>query len=191
MKYFRFMYKQSETGKTNEKSNKFELVQKRLNMLFNKKESTLYSVCDGEIIPISLIDDEAISQGFLGQGYGVKPKSDHILSPADGTVISVSDTKHAYTLSTEDGAEILIHIGIDTVELNGEGFTPMVSSGQRVKRGEEIAIARIDVLKDLGYKTDIAVIITNCDEYKIENMYFGFAKGGDAVALSYRKISQS
>lgn len=188
MKYFRFMYKQSETGKTNEKSNKFELAQKRLNMLFNKKESTLYSVCDGEIIPISLIDDEAISQGFLGQGYGVRPKSDHILSPADGTVISVSDTKHAYTLSTEDGVEILIHIGIDTVELNGEGFAPMVNPGQRVKRGEEIAIARIDVLKDLGYKTDIAVLITNCDEYKIENMYFGFAKGGDAVALSYRKI---
>ena len=77
------------------------------------------------------------------------------------------------------------------MELNGEGFTPLVSPGQRVKRGEEIAIARIDVLKDLGYKTDIAVLITNCDEYKIENMYFGFAKGGDAVALSYRKISQS
>ena len=157
-------------------------------MLLNKKESQLYSVCDGEIIPISLIPDEAISQGILGQGYGIKPKSDHILSPTDATVISVSDTKHAYTLLTDDGAEILIQIGIDTVELDGKCFTPMVSNGQRVKTGKTLAIARIDVIADLGYKTDIAVLITNSDEYKIENMYFGFAKGGEAIALSYRKI---
>ena len=157
-------------------------------MQLNKIESKLYSVCDGEIIPISLIPDEAISQGILGQGYGIKPKSDHILSPTDATVISVSDTKHAYTLLTDDGVEILIHIGIDTVELDGKCFTPMVSNGLWVKTGKTLAIARIDVIADLGYKTDIAVLITNSDEYKIENMYFGFAKGGDAVALSYRKI---
>ena len=157
-------------------------------MLFNKKETSLYSVCDGEIIPISLISDEAISQGVLGQGYGIWPGSDYILSPADATVLSVADTKHAYSLLTDDGAEILIHIGIDTVELKGDGFTPMVSQGQRVKKGEIIAIARFDKLEGEGYKTDTAVLITNYDEFKIENMYYGFAKGGDAVALSYAKI---
>ena len=159
-------------------------------MLNNNKEANLYSVCDGEIIPISLIPDEAISQGILGQGYGIKPKSDYILSPADAKVLSVADTKHAYTLLTDDGAEILIHIGIDTVEMKGEGFTPMVSQGQRVKKGERIAIARFDKLEEEGYKTDTAVLITNSDEYKIENMYYGFAKGGEAIALSYCKINQ-
>ena len=74
------------------------------------------------------------------------------------------------------------------LELDGKCFTPMVSNGQRVKTGKTLAIARIDVIEDLGYKTDIAVLITNSDEYKIENMYFGFAKGGEAIALSYRKI---
>ena len=157
-------------------------------MLNNNKEANLYSVCDGEIIPISLIPDEAISQGILGQGYGIRPKSDHILSPADATVLAVADTKHAYTLLTDDGVEILVHIGIDTVELKGDGFTPMVSQGQRVKKGENLAIVRFDKLGEEGYKTDTAVLITNSDEFKIENMYYGFAKGGEAVALSYAKI---
>ena len=144
-------------------------------------------MCDGEIIPISLIPDEAFSQGILGQGYGIKPKSDVFLSPANGTV-SVSDTKHAYTILTDEGAQILVHIGIDTVELNGEHFTPFVVTGERVKKGDKIACVRLDKIESCGYKTDTAVLVVNSDEFEIENMYFGFAKGGEASALSCRKI---
>ena len=156
-------------------------------MLFKKKESSLIAVCDGEIIPISRIPDEAFSQGILGQGYGIIPSSHMFFSPVNGTVISVSDTNHAYTLEDENGGEILVHIGIDTVELKGEFFTPLVSSGQKIKAGEGIAIARLDEIEKRGYKTVSAVLITNSDEYKIERINFGFAKGGEGVALIYER----
>jgi len=156
-------------------------------MLFNNNESFLTAVCDGEIIPISQIPDEAFSTGILGQGYGIMPKTDIFFAPADGEILSVSDTGHAYTLRGENGAEILVHIGIDTVELKGDGFTPLVNEGQRVKAGDRIAMARLDKIEERGYKTVTAVLITNSDEFKIENMYYGFAKGAEAKALSYTK----
>lgn len=123
----------------------------------------LYSPADGTAIPLSTVSDHAFSSGFLGEGAAVIPAGNKIYAVADATVISVASTLHAYNLRTEDGIEILVHLGIDTVELRGEGFKSYVIEGQRVKRGELIAEMDIDKIKKKGYKIETPIVITNAE----------------------------
>ena len=157
-------------------------------MLFSsKKKKPVYAVCDGEAIKTSLIPDEVFSQGMLGQGYGIKPKNGKIVSPVSGIVEVVTDTSHAYTIKSDDGAEILIHIGIDTVSLEGKGFTPRVTEGQRVKAGDEICNADMEYIGSHGFPTVTAVIITNCEEFEIKMCECGMATAGSTPVLYYRR----
>ena len=156
-------------------------------MLFSsKKEKTLLSVCDGEVIPTENIPDDVFSCGILGRGYGIKPKNGKIVSPVDGIVEVVTDTSHAYTVKNSDGLQILIHIGVDTVSLEGKGFNPCVREGQKIKAGDTLCIFDIEKIKQRGIPTETAVLVTNDDEIEIVKCKYGTAEAGVTPVLQYR-----
>ena len=133
---------------------------------FFKKETHLLAVADGKLIPLEQVADEAFSSGVLGQGFAIEPTAGRIYSPAHGTVESISDAKHAYTLRTDDGLDLLIHVGIDTVELHGDGFSPAVKEGDRVRTGELLLQVDIPLIRSRGYATTIPVVVTNPEALK-------------------------
>ena len=157
-------------------------------MLFSsKKEKYLASVCKGEIIPTEKIPDEVFSQGIMGKGYGIIPEDGKIASPVDGIVEVVTDTSHAYTVKNGDGLEILIHIGIDTVSLEGKGFNPRVREGQRVRIGDTLCIADLEYIASKGFTTVTAVLVTNPELISIVKYNYGKADDEITPAMYYIK----
>lgn len=156
-------------------------------MLFSsKKEKTLFAVCDGEVIPVESIPDDVFSRGILGRGYGIKPANGKIVSPVCGIVEVVTDTSHAYTVKNGDGLQILIHIGVDTVSLEGKGFNPCVREGQRVKAGDTLCICDLEKIKQKGIPTETAVLITNDENVEIVKCKYGTVSGGETSVLQYK-----
>lgn len=133
---------------------------------FLKKEKYLTTVADGGIINITSVPDRVFSQKILGDGFAVIPENGNFSSPTDGTITEVAETRHAYCITSDDGLEILVHIGIDTVELKGRCFTPLVKPGDRIKRGNPIARANLKEIEDCGYNTTTMVVITNIGKLK-------------------------
>lgn len=154
-------------------------------MIFSKKQSYMLAVCDGVISPISEIPDEAFSQGMLGKGYAQEPENGVFRSPVDGVVESIAETKHAYSIHTKNGLDILVHVGVDTVEMKGEGFEAQVSEGQTLTAGDIIARVDIELVKARGFSPITAVLVTNPE--KIENIAykFGNGTGGKDAAMYY------
>jgi glucose-specific phosphotransferase system IIA component len=154
-------------------------------MLFGKKRverRALYAPCRGKAVPTSEIPDEVFSKGMLGVGFGMEPDEGHFCAPIGGCVESIAESKHAYTLVSDEGLDVLIHIGVDTVQMHGEGFVPRVKKGQYVKVGDVIADADLELIRQKGFPTVVAVLITNPE--KIENTeyrYGSVAGGRDAV----------
>lgn len=125
----------------------------------------VYAPLTGKVIPIEEIPDPVFSQGIVGPGCGIEPEEGIVTAPFDGTVVSVTDTKHAVGLRSMDGIEILIHVGMDTVQMNGEGFDLKVKEGTKVHCGQQIMAFDMKKIKDAGYPTTTAVIVTNAAEY--------------------------
>lgn len=134
-------------------------------MFFKKKEAgsdgRLLAVQTGLVVPVSEVDDPVFAQSILGGGVAIRPEGNEVLSPASGRIISVQDTGHAYGLRTDDGMEILVHIGINTMELKGRGFSSCVRTGQKIRRAEPLCRIDLPLLRQLGYQTDIMVLVTN------------------------------
>ena len=128
------------------------------------EKNTLYMPIEGEVIALEEIGDGVFSAGVLGQGCGILPAEEIVYAPADAEVSTVADTKHAVGLLTEDGAEVLIHVGMDTVDMNGEGFTPLVKAGQKVKCGQPLLKFSESKIKAAGHPTTTAFVITNADD---------------------------
>ena len=128
--------------------------------------NVLYSVLEGNAIRFSQVDDATFASEVLGKGIAVIPSKGEVVAPCDATVETVFDTKHAVGLSTEDGMELLIHIGINTVELNGKYYTSHVKNGDRVKKGQPLISFDICKIKDAGYDITTPLIVTNSDDYK-------------------------
>ncbi len=124
---------------------------------------TLYAVAKGNLIPISEVNDPVFSQKMMGDGYAVIPEEGTIYAPVEGEVLSVFQTKHAIGIKMTNGLEILLHMGIDTVELNGAPFTIKVQAGDKVTNGTVVAIADLAAIKAAGKATDMVVVITNMD----------------------------
>ncbi len=133
-----------------------------------KKESqsiTLYSHLNGNVVNLEDVEDEAFSSKVLGDGIAVEPTEGKLYAPCDGKVDMVFDTKHAINIVSSERCEILLHIGIDTVKLNGEFFEAHVSDGQEIHKGDLLITFDIDGIRNAGYKTTTPMIICNTDDY--------------------------
>lgn len=122
---------------------------------------TFYSVANGHVEDIEAVSDPTFAQKMLGDGYAVVPTDGTIVSPVDGTIETIFPTKHALGIKTDSGLEVLVHMGIDTVQLKGEPFDIKVKDGQTVKHGDQLAQVDLDKITTAGKKTDMMVIITN------------------------------
>lgn len=131
-----------------------------------KKKSFLSSPAAGDITEIETVRDEVFSKKILGEGFAVIPCGTEIVSPADGTVTDVAETLHAYCIASDDGLDIIVHIGIDTVELKGSCFMPRVKCGDRVSRGALLAEIDAEKIKSLGYDPTVIVAVTNSQRLK-------------------------
>ena len=155
-------------------------------MIFKKKQGLL-AVVDGEIIPLTSVQDEAFSSGMLGVGYAIEPSAGTVYSPCDGIVESVAETGHAYTVHAKDGLDVLVHIGIDTVSLGGKGFLPMAKEGDAVKAGDVLGRVDLELLKQSGYPLTVPVLVTNPDALKQYSCQKeGSVKGGRDTVMEYR-----
>lgn len=134
--------------------------------LFKKKEKetkeiTIVAPITGEIIPLEDVPDPVFSQKMMGDGVAVKPSEGEVVSPVDGEIIQVFPTKHAIGIQTENDAEILIHIGLDTVNLDGKGFTAHVNDGDRVKVGDTLMSFDIALIEENASSSITPIIISN------------------------------
>lgn len=126
---------------------------------------TICAPFDGCAIAMAEIPDEVFSQGILGGGCGLEPKSETVCAPFDGTVTQVIDTKHAVGLTSKEGLEVLIHVGMDTVEMKGEGFECLVKEGTAVKLGTPLLRFSMDAIRAAGHPATAAVVVTNSDDF--------------------------
>lgn len=139
----------------------------------------------GEVKELSEVNDEAFSGGILGQGLAILPIEGKLYAPCNGEITTFFPTGHAIGISSENGAEILIHVGMDTVKLDGEGFTKKKNQGDKVKKGELLLEFDIDKIKGAGYDIITPMIITNSDDYSdvIPTDQTSVAPGDDAITV--------
>ena len=151
----------------------------------SKKEKILLFPVDGNAVPLSDVPDEVFASGMLGIGAAVVPDSGSVYAPMSGQIESVADARHAYTLISEDGVEMMVHIGIDTVSLKGKGFLPMVAEGDRVRAGDVLARVDLDVLKQEKLHTHVVVLLTNPDVTESFTPRTGKGLGGKSELAVY------
>lgn len=146
------------------------------------------AVANGEAIPVSDVPDEVFASKALGDGVAVIVTDGRIYAPSDGEISMVAETLHAYGISTDDGLELLVHIGINTVELDGEGFTPKVKEGDRVSAGQLICEVDMKVMREKGYPMHTPILMTNGDECSdVTLLPDKNAKAGQTTVITYKK----
>ena len=130
-----------------------------------KKEETVINPMNGEVKPLNQVPDDTFSSGVLGVGVAVEPVDGNLFAPVSGTISTIFPTKHAIGITSETGAEILIHMGLNTVELDGKYFDCKVAEGDKVKAGDLISTWEIDEVRRAGYETITPIIVTNPDDF--------------------------
>ena len=128
-------------------------------------QTQLYSPLRGRVLKLETLKDDAFASGVLGKGVGIWPEEGNVYAPADGVVSVLFPTLHAIGFSTDEGVELLIHIGLDTVQLNGEGFQARVAQGDRVKKGQLLVSFDMAFIEEKGYCLETPVLVTNSDNY--------------------------
>lgn len=128
-------------------------------------EKILYAPIKGNVIERETIPDAVFASGALGEGVGIEPEVGEVMAPCDGEIVTVTETKHAVGLMGPDGMELLIHVGIDTVKMNGEGFDVKVAVGDKVKKGQKLLDFDMKKIQEAGYSTTTAVLVTNSADY--------------------------
>ena len=164
--------------------------------LFHKKEEpapapaakpddkTIYSPLEGEIRVLSEIEDPVFSSEALGKGCAIEPTKGEVVAPFDGTIEQVADTNHAVGMMGDNGVEVLIHVGMDTVELKGKGYEPKVKVGDKVKKGQLLLKFDMAAISAAGYKLTTPVVVTNTDDFaSVEPAATGKVAQGQAVVL--------
>lgn len=154
--------------------------------LKKKKNKELTAMIDGVCIPMEEVKDETFSSKALGEGIAIVPQGNIIVAPCDGTLTLVADTKHAFGMTCEDGLELMVHIGIDTVALNGEGFKKHADAGVSVKKGQPIIEFDWDLMKEKFIDMSVMLILLNHQDYQIKSMHHGkTVKKGIDVVVEY------
>ena len=139
--------------------------------LFKKKEApaaqpaTVYAPAAGRLVAMQDIPDEVFAQGVLGRCCGIDPAAGEVYAPLDGTITQAPDTLHALGIRGDNGAEVLLHVGVDTVEMKGEGFTAHAALGDRVQKGQLLLTVDLARVAAAGHPAVVITVVTNSDEY--------------------------
>ncbi len=149
--------------------------------------NTLFAPVDGKAVPVSQVSDPTFADEILGKGLAIKPSSNTVYSPCDGTIDLMFDTGHAVNLVSDSGIEILIHIGLDTVSLKGKHFKTLKNTGDKVRKGDPLIEFEKDEIAKEGFDTIIPIIICNTDSYsEVKPLTDIDVKVGDKI-LTVRK----
>lgn len=149
------------------------------------EKNTIYNPIKGTVIPLNEVPDETFAAGILGKGFGVKPETGVVVSPVNGEISTIFDTKHAIGITSEDGMEILIHVGINTVALDGKYYEALVKDGDKITVGQELLRFDIAEIEKEGYSMVTPVIVTNSDDYEEVNV---IAKGAQNTSAAVAKV---
>ena len=148
----------------------------------NAKTISLKAVEDGRTIPMDEVNDQTFAQELLGPGIAIVPSNGTVVSPIDGTIATVMDTKHAVCIQGEDGLELIVHAGLDTVELNGKYYQTYKEIGDQVKAGDVLLEFDLEEITKAGYDVTTPIVITNLGDYKISKCLTGQqVKAGEEV----------
>lgn len=169
-----------------------------MGLFFNKKKKEeavanlyeeLVAVADGKVLPISEVPDPVFAEKMMGEGFAIDPTSDVIVSPISGTLVQVADTLHAYGIQSDSGVEVLVHVGLDTVNLQGKGFEAKVKIGDAVKKGDPLVKIDREYLIANAPSIVIPVIVTNgnMEAYNYDFKGSGNAVAGETVAMIVSK----
>ena len=154
--------------------------------LFKKKEKkhVIGSPAKGKAVSLKEVNDPTFAEEMLGKGAAVIPEEGKIYAPADGEIGMVCDTLHAVSMTTDFGAEILIHIGLDTVKMKGDGFTGHVKAGDHVKKGDLLLEVDLEKVKTAGYDTITPVLVCNTPDYaSVEGIQADAVNAGDDLII--------
>lgn len=148
----------------------------------NAKTISLKAAEDGRTIPMSQVNDQTFAQELLGPGIAIVPSNGTVVSPIDGNIATVMDTKHAVCIQGEDGLELIVHAGLDTVELNGKYYQTYKQTGDQVKAGDVLLEFDLEEVTKAGYDVTTPIVITNLGDYKITKCLTGQqVKAGEEV----------
>ena len=140
--------------------------QREIKKISSAGEKIIYSPLAGEVIQMSDVPDDTFAAEILGKGIAVIPTEGKLVAPCDGEISTLFETKHAIGITSQDGVELLVHIGINTVELQGKYYESYVKQGDKVKAGQLLLVFDVKKIKEAGYNITTPVIITNTEDYK-------------------------
>lgn len=156
------------------------------NELLGKKKALLVAVTDGSIIPVEEVPDLVFSEKMIGEGFAMIPTSNVVYAPISGKLFQVADASHAFEIRTEDGLEVLIHVGLDTVMLNGEGFKTNLQKGMYVEQGEVLVTFNREYLISRNCRLFIPVIVINGEN---ENYQYVLKPDNEVEAIAGKTVA--
>lgn len=155
--------------------------------LFGKKTDDFYAPMAGKAVPVTEVPDPTFAEGMLGNGIAIEPSDGKVYAPCDATVDMMFTTGHAVSLVADCGAEILIHVGLETVSLEGKPFTIHVANGDKVKKGQLLIEADLEAIKAAGLPTITPMLICNTDDYPTFNTFVGKDVTNEDVVIALAK----
>ena len=151
------------------------------------KKEQIVPLTNGELVNISQVPDEVFSSKMMGDGFAMKTSDGIIVSPVEGTIVTVFPTKHAVTINSVDGREVLIHLGVDTVSLKGEGFETFVEENQKVKVGDKLVKMDVEFIEKNAKSSMPIVVFTNLSEGESVKLVEGTVKAGELNKIEIRE----
>lgn len=150
-------------------------------------EVEIFAPLTGEIVNIEDVPDVVFSEKIVGDGIAIRPTGDEIVAPVDGVIGKIFETNHAFSMESDDGVELFVHFGIDTVELKGEGFTRIAQEGQKVKKGDVIIKLDLPLLESKAKSILTPVVVSNMDEISHMDKKTGETVAGETTVLVLKK----
>lgn len=151
------------------------------------KEVNLVAPVDGEAVELSKVPDKVFASGMMGDGIAFDYKGNIVSAPCDGKITTIPDSLHAFGITADNGAEILVHIGMDTVNLQGKGFQKLVNTGDKVKAGTPIIKFDRDTIESEGYNLITPLLVTNSKDYTVEVSTNKSVKAGETIVVSVKE----